>query len=385
MRTKIAAMLMVGTVALLNACGGEEPPPQPPPPPPPVVETPPVETAAPTPPPPPKPTLGELEATSMKGVVDALNAHDAAKYAALFTTDAVSKEWGTPDATGREAIAGRIQPLFTAFPDLKFAFDHAWIKGNVVASRWAWTGTDTGGLMGAKPTGRPAGIHGAAVAWYGDDGLIKELHIYQDGGTLMSQLDPKAKKGSFRAPPELRDHTETTVAADGADDAKVLGVAKLLYSAMDDKKEADVVGLFNDDSTYDDFTMPASLKGQKEWKATYKSYVSAFPDFKEPISMQMAVQDYVISEGVFNGTHKGALGPIRATGKPVSVHFLDIIHVKDGKVAHVLTWWNSAEFLTQIGKMKPPGAAAAGGAAPAAKAPAAAAGTTPAKAPAAKK
>jgi predicted ester cyclase len=74
----------------------------------------------------------------------------------------------------------------------------------------------------------------------------------------------------------------------------------------------------------------------------YDTYVKAFPDFKQAVSSQVAVKDYVITEGVFNATHEGAIGPIRATGKPVSIHFLDAAQLRDGKIAHFWTWANVA-------------------------------------------
>jgi steroid delta-isomerase-like uncharacterized protein len=363
MRTIIAAALIVGLVTL-NGCGDDVPPPQTPPPPPPsppAALAPPVDTSPPTPLAPPKPSMAEMQLTSVKAVVDALNAHDAQKYAALFAADALDKGAGEPDASGRDTIATRIQQLFTAFPDFKIAVDRVWQKGNLAVASWGWTGTDTGGFMGAKPTGRPAGVQGASLAWYNDDGLIKELHRYDDVGTVMNQLDPKAKKNGFRAPPTLASTMDvvTSTGAGTPDEDKTLDVAKAAYTAVDNKKEADVLAVATDDTVIDDYTMPTTTKGLKDWKAMYKTYTSAFPDFKQmPMTNQVAVKDYVVSEGVLSGTHKGALGPLKATGKPVSIHFVDITQWKDGKLTRFQTWANSVELLTEIGIIKPPGAAA---------------------------
>ncbi len=337
---------------------------------------PPVATAEPAPAPtaaaPAKPSIAELELTSAKGFSDSLNQHDPEKYAALFAADGVEKGSGEPDSAGHDAIVARLKAFFTAFPDFKIGFSHVWQKGNLVACSWAWTGTDTGGFMGAKPTGRSVGSEGLTMATYTDDGLVKELHRYTDGATLMSQLDPKAKKGSFRAPPVLPTTMDIVAAAGTPDEDKLIDVAKGFYAALDTKKAADVMALFTEESTAEDYTMPAPMKGLKDWKAMYDSYVHAFPDFTQSISSQMAVKDFVVTEGVFNGTHKGPIGPIKATGKPVSLHFVDIAQFKDGKIAHFWTWSNAAELLTEIGVMKPPGASPAAKSAASAKAPAAA-------------
>jgi predicted ester cyclase len=301
---------------------------------------------------------------SIKTVQDALNAHDAQKYAAVFATDGVQKEAGMPDAAGREAIAARMQQIFTTFPDFRFAFSRAWQKGSIGISTWSWNGTDTGGFMGAKPTGRTCGLEGATVAVYNDDGTLKELRVYTNDGTLMLQLDPKAKKGTFRGPPALA--TSVDVVAATPDDDKNLDVIKPFYQGLQDKNEAAVLAFATEDTVMEDYSAPVTLKGVKDVKGMYKGYTTAFPDAKElPLTNQWAIGGYVISEGTLNATHKGQVGPFRATGKPVSLHFLDIAQVKNGKIPRFWTWSNGVEFMTQIGAIKPPGATPPAATAPA--------------------
>jgi predicted ester cyclase len=356
MRIHVAVAALVFGMSSLSGCGGSEPPPQAPPapsaPPAPLASSTPA--APPAPVAPPKPSLSDLELASAKAAADAITQHDAQKYAALFTPDGVDKGAGEPDSVGHDAIVARMQALFTTFPDIKLSIGRVWQKGNLVVATWAWTGTDTGGFLGKKPTGRPAGLEGVSLGWYTDDGLVKELHRYGDLATLVSQLDPKAKKGSFRAPPTLPASMDVVSATGTPDEDKEIDLAKALYAALDNKKVADVMGAFTEESTAEDYTMPTSMKGLKDWKAMYDSYSGAFPDFKQSIANQVAIKDFVISEGTFNGTHKGAMGPIKATGKPVSLHFVDIAQYKDGKIAHFWTWANAAELLMQVGVMKPP-------------------------------
>lgn len=295
---------------------------------------------------------------SIKTVTDGLNGHDPAKYASVFAPDGVVKQPGMPDLNGRDAIAADIKNLFTWFPDLKFAFSRSMTKGNTGVSTWDWNGTDTGGFMGAKPTGRPVGLSGATVAIYNDDGLIKELHIYQDQATLMQQLDPKAKKGSFRAPPTLATQIET-VSAGGPDEDKNLALGKAAYQALDDHKVKDACAASAKDAVYDDYSMPVTFKGMKGCTDYLGSYVKALPDLKtQPLANQWAIGPYIVSEGVGQGTHKGPMGPFKATGKPVALHFLDIIQLNGGQVTHLLSYANGVELLTEIGVIKAPTATA---------------------------
>lgn len=299
--------------------------------------------------------MADMQKATVQTVADAINAHDAQKYASVFATDGIQKMAGMPDAVGRDAVVASTKQWFAMFPDTKFAFSRVWQKDNVGVSTWDWNATDSGsGFMGAKPTNRPVGLTGATVAVYGDDGLIKELHIYQDYATVMQQLDPKAKKNSFRAPPALATSVDWVAAGSPEEDGN-LGFAKAFYQALDDKKEKDVVAAATEDTTGDDYEAPASIKGLKQWRGMYREYVTAFPDFKQlPLANQWAIGGYVVSEGVLQGTNKGPIGPFKASGKPVSLHFVDIAQLKAGKIAHLQTWANGVELLTQIGVIKPP-------------------------------
>ena len=358
-RATSASFAVLAAFVGLAACADQTPPPQPPPPPPPPPAT--AEAPAPpatdtTPPPaPPKPPMVDMQKASIQTVADALNGHDAAKYASVFAADGVEKQAGMPDSVGRDAIVASTKQWFGMFPDTRFAFSHVWLQGNVGASTWDWTATDSGtGFMGAKPTGRPVGLTGVTIAFYGDDGLIKELHIYQDFATVLQQLDPKAKKSSFRPPPTLATSFDTTKGGSPEEDGN-LGFARAFYQALDDKKEKDVVAAATEDTTGDDYEAPASIKGLKQWKGMYREFVTAFPDFKQlPLANQWAIGSYVVSEGVLQGTHKGPIGPFKATGKPVSLHFVDILQFRAGKVARLQSWANGVELLTEIGVIKPP-------------------------------
>ena len=350
----------------LVACGEDTPapqapPPAPPPPPATAEATPPPAPADTTPPPAPKPSLTDMMTASIKTVTDSLNGHDPAKYASVFAPDGVVKQGGVPDISGRDAIAADIKNLFATFPDLKFAFSRVLSKGNTGVSTWDWNGTDSGaGFMGAKPTSRPVGVSGATVAIYNDDGLIKELHIYSDQSTVAQQVDPKAKKGTFRAPPTLATQIET-VSAGGPDEDKNLAAGKAMYQLLDDHKVKDLcAGMASNDAPIDDFSMPMTFKGTKGCSDYINGFVKALPDFKsQPLANQIAIGPYLVSEGTVQGTNKGPMGPIKATGKPVNLHFIDIVQLKDGKVTRLWSYANGVELLTQLGVLKAPAAPSA--------------------------
>ena len=320
MRTILTAALFASMFSLV-ACGEDTPAPQaptaPPPPPPATAEaTPPPAPTDTAPTAAPKPSLSDMMTASVKAVTDSLNGHDPAKYASVFAPDGVVKQGGQPDITGRDAIAADIKNLFTAFPDLKFAFSRALWKGNMGVSTWDWNGTDTGGFMGAKPTNRPVGVSGATVAIYNDDGLIKELHIYDDQANVMQQLDPKAKKGTFRAPPTLATQIET-VSGGGPDEDKNLALGKSVYQMLDDHKVKDVCGaMASNDAPIDDYSMPISFKGTKGCSDYLGGFVKALPDLKtQPLASRDRHRPVPRLRGRRAGDAQGTDGPDQGDGQ----------------------------------------------------------------------
>ena len=301
----------------------------------------------------PKPTMAELQSKANKAILEAWNGHDPKKVAAVFAPDGVLKVAGMPDVKGRDAIANDAQLAFTGFPDFKVAYSNLWNKGNVQVAEWTITGTNSGEWQGQKATGRPMGVSGVSVVTFDDDGLVKEEHRYFDAPTIAQQLDPKAKDGTFRPVAKLPASTDTHVAKD---DAATLGKVNEVYAAIDTDKVDNVLALFHDDAAIDDFTTPATSKGKKANKDMLTTIFTAFPDAKQTNAMQLVSDGWVISEGVLNATQKGALGPIKASNKPVTIHYVDFWQVKDGKVISGRTYSNSMETLVAIGAMPAPGA-----------------------------
>src|SRR5580704_7416814 len=195
MRMKSFATLAV-LASALAACGGEEPPPPEPPPPPPAAPPPPPPPTAEAPPaPPPKPSLADLIPVTVKNVTDAFNAHDAQKFAANYTADAVVTEYGAPaEEHGRDDIVKGIQMLFDFSSDVKGGAAHLWSKGNVLIVDWVTAGIATGDFMGAKATKKPFGNHRLIVAQLKDDVKALSGLFAPDGDVTFQFMGGKVVK-----------------------------------------------------------------------------------------------------------------------------------------------------------------------------------------------
>lgn len=337
---------------LVVACGGEPPPPKPLPDTTPsasvsaapIASVPPVvDAAAPLPPPPATPPLAELQLTALRAAADAINKHDATAYANLFTPNALYKEAATRDIVGKRDIGRRMQLLFDSFSDFKLSFDRVWQKGAIAVAEWRWTGTDSGGFMGKRASGRRAGLQGVSVAFFNTDGHIREIHVYEDGQTVVNQLDAAVKSGVRPPVADSTSPTDVIASAGSPDEDKNAAIGKSLYDAIEAKNEAASSALFSDDATIDDFALaPRTAKGPAAWKAMAKTWSSTFNAFTElPLFNLMAVNEWVIAERVLKGT--------MTAGSVVSLHCVDVAKIKDGKIVSFESWSNTLELIGEIG------------------------------------
>jgi steroid delta-isomerase-like uncharacterized protein/uncharacterized protein (TIGR02246 family) len=359
MKTTFAVVAAMGLVSMVCGCDEDKKAPEPAQSATTAPATPPATTAAASAQ--PKASPAELAHKTMKAVVEAWNAHDATKVAALYEPQGKLVIAGLPDFAGRDAIAGEAKDTFAGYSDFKVGVTRTFAHGNTVAIEWVITGKNDGPFMGQKASARPMGVAGASVVTFDDEGLIKEDHRYFDMPTLQSQLDPKAKAGTFRTAMTMpAGAPEEHVAKGTPDETKNADKAKQMYASFRADKIAEMMAFVADDAVMEDFTSPAQVKGNKAIQDAMTPIWKAFPDMAATTPVAFGADDWVVVETNIKATHKGPLGPIKASNKPVNVHGVDILQMKDGKIARYESYSNNAELLVQIGAMPPMGATPAG-------------------------
>jgi steroid delta-isomerase-like uncharacterized protein len=307
--------------------------------------------AAPTdttpPPPPPKPALSELIVGTMKTMHEAFNAHDAAKMASVVTDDVADFDYGAGEIHSKGEFQAGMAQLFAAFPDMKFATNRVWKKGNVVLTELTWTGTMTGDLMGMKATQKPVGQMRLHVYWFNDDGLIKEVHEYADDFGLAAQM--QGKKGAPPVPVLPTNPPDIHAASGSPDQDKLADWAKKTDDAFtaDDPKAA--LAQMADDGDYWLSAGSFTMRGHKEMKKGLDEFFKAFPDQKWSQTNAWGIDGFGIVEHTMAGTFKGPFGPIHGTGKKVTAwHNIDIMQpTADGKIQHGWGYSNAMEMLAQ--------------------------------------
>jgi len=338
--------------SVLVACGGETPAPQPPPapsasaPPPPPVAT----SAAPppAPEPPPKKPLAELQRAAGKTYAEGMETGDPKKVAGIFTPDAVVKMPGMPDVRGRDTIEKHMGALMKSLTKIKLGEQRVFVKNDVVVSEFTMTATHTGDFMGHKASDKPVGWLGASVAWFDDDGLVKEYHLYWNPAVIPFQIG--ASKEKNRGVPALPGRTEVVTAAGEGAAADVL---KQLNAAWEKKNAAAFGKLLADDVEWDDVTMPETNKGKAAVLKYFKALNAGFSDIKVATLNEWSFGDYVVEEGTFSGTNTGPLFGAPPTKKPATIHELSVMKVdKDKKVVRAVTYGNDFELTSKLAPAK---------------------------------
>jgi steroid delta-isomerase-like uncharacterized protein len=119
---------------------------------------------------------------------DAWNRRDAA---AVLATFAEGGTYSDPSSGGRlsgDALAGYMNGLWAAFPDLSFEVASAGEAGpDLVAAQWLMRGTNSGSMMGLPPTGKSVTLAGADFIRV-SNGKILTVDGYFDTRALPEQL-----------------------------------------------------------------------------------------------------------------------------------------------------------------------------------------------------
>ena len=112
-----------------------------------------------------------------------------------------------------------------------------------------------------------------------------------------------------------------------------------------------------DQAILDHSRPPGIAPGAEGVRQQFDGFRAAFPDFRATILDQVAEGDKVVTRKVFHGTHKGDLWGIPATGREVEILVIDIVRIRDGKIAE---HWNVVDelgLMRQLGVLPEPASA----------------------------
>ena len=181
------------------------------------------------------------------------------------------------------------------------------------------------------------------------DGAVANERQYADNTTMLAQL------GVIKAPsrPVMAASGAPTVVVSTGSDAERANVETFranmaAFNAHDQKALASMNaadGVFHDYTQAKDMDSKANITGLVE-------LFKGFPDAMLEAASMWGAGDYVVTEGTFSGTNKGAvpmMGIKKPTGKAAKVRFLEITKIEGGKVKEDWLVFDSLAFAAQLG------------------------------------
>jgi predicted ester cyclase len=108
------------------------------------------------------------------------------------------------------------------------------------------------------------------------------------------------------------------------------------------------------DPSFVNLSSPPGIPADREGGKVYLSgMLAAFPDAHFTIDDMVAEGDRVATKKTFSGTHSEALGDLPATGRSVSLQFVDIMRVRDGRIIEHWLSMDQLSFMQQLGVIPP--------------------------------
>ena len=108
-------------------------------------------------------------------------------------------------------------------------------------------------------------------------------------------------------------------------------------------------GVFAADCTVHMTGVEQPIRGVAAWKEFVGGLLKAFPDLHFTIEEQLTDGPRVVTRWRATGTHRGPLGPVPATGRPITVDGIIIDHLERGMVTERWEQWDQSRMLQQLG------------------------------------
>jgi steroid delta-isomerase-like uncharacterized protein len=117
------------------------------------------------------------------------------------------------------------------------------------------------------------------------------------------------------------------------------------------------VDLYTDDAIL--ATPEGTFKGKDELRGRFARELSALSDFRFDVISYVETGDTFADEFIFAGTHTGPLlmpdgTELPATGRRIEVRGMEMVQVRDGRMAVDNLYYDNVAVLAQLGLLPPP-------------------------------
>jgi steroid delta-isomerase-like uncharacterized protein len=134
---------------------------------------------------------------------------------------------------------------------------------------------------------------------------------------------------------------------------------KAAHQAFNTRDFAAVANAMAEDVVYHDRARDVTFRGRTGFKEFMQGWIAAFSnaEISEPIYIDGG--DTVVAQFTGRGVNDGPLGPLPATGKPVTFHFCEIVRFNEaGQVVSGDAYYDQLSILVQLGHAQAPQTAA---------------------------
>jgi steroid delta-isomerase-like uncharacterized protein len=132
--------------------------------------------------------------------------------------------------------------------------------------------------------------------------------------------------------------------------ADAIIVVKDMLKAADAKDLEKIASYFTDDLVYEDVPEGGVIHGKKELINMIKMVLNDFPDRKIELVSAFSDGHKVASEAIWSGTFTHSSNPKRtATGKFVSLKYVSISELRDGKICKNSDYYDGLSMARQAG------------------------------------
>jgi predicted ester cyclase len=126
-------------------------------------------------------------------------------------------------------------------------------------------------------------------------------------------------------------------------------VVRRFIDEVQNAKNMDVFDELNAED-FVNLSAPPGMPNNREGGKVYLGgFLSAFPDSQVTIDDMIAEGDRVATKKTFTGTHTGEFMGIAPTGNRVTLQYVDILRLRDGRIIEHWLSMDQLSFMQQLG------------------------------------
>jgi steroid delta-isomerase-like uncharacterized protein len=134
----------------------------------------------------------------------------------------------------------------------------------------------------------------------------------------------------------------------GTETERNKAVISRFVEEVQNQRNWDVYDELNDPG-FVNHSAPRGMSDREGSKRYLKAFLDALPDATFTIDDMIAEGDQVVTKKTLHGTHAGELAGIPATGREVTLQYVDIMRVRDGRITEHWLSMDQLSFMQQLG------------------------------------